>query len=187
VAGGRRAFLRGSLALFALSLITPWGIFLPSEVTFLDFRLMTVSLVLLAAAIDTRHFTLRLASGALATACLPLTLHFGARAFAFGEEARAALNLVERAEPRSLLMTLTFNNVSAHFAKRFQLTHFLPMYCWQALVELGNVGPGHRVLIHAGAGGWAASPSSLNFLLPFVPDTALHEEPHVEVRDPDRP
>jgi hypothetical protein len=124
----QRALRRGGLALFVLSLLAPWGLYAPSEVTFLDFRLMTVALVVLAAAVPLQRFSSPVGGRSLALACALLTLHLGGRAFAFGREAQGALNLVRRAEPGGLMLTLAFNNVSRHFGRQFQLTHFLPMY-----------------------------------------------------------
>jgi hypothetical protein len=126
--GRQRALRRGGLALFVLSLLAPWGLYAPSEVTFLDFRLMTVALAVLAATVPLHRFSSPVAGRSLALACALLTLHLGGRAFAFGREAQGALNLVRRADPGGLMLTLAFNNVSRHFGRQFQLTHFLPMY-----------------------------------------------------------
>ncbi len=126
--GLRRAFTRATLALLALSWLIPWGIHFPSEVTFLDFRVMAVAIILLAAVPDLRWPTPTRATALVGIACAILTVHFGVRAFAFGTEARSALTLLESARPAGVMMGLTFFNRSDHFGKQFRQSHFLPLY-----------------------------------------------------------
>jgi hypothetical protein len=125
---GRRPFRRTAWAVLVAGLLLPWGLEAPSEVTFLDFRVIALACILLAASIDSRLISPGRPRRALAVACGLLVLHFGIRAQLLGREARPVLALLEQAQPRGVMMTIAFQNRSQHFGKQFRLTHFLPMY-----------------------------------------------------------
>lgn len=84
----RRVMVTASLALLIASWLMPWGVYRPSEVTFLDFRVMTVALCLLATTLGIRSWKHPHAPHLIGGGCLLLTLNFGARALAFGVEAQ---------------------------------------------------------------------------------------------------
>jgi hypothetical protein len=127
-AGQPNPYRRTCLAFSVASWLCPWGFYVPSEITFLDLRLMTVAFALALACIPPQMFEPARARLALIATCSVLTLHFGFRAISFGAEAKVALRVLEKAAPGQTMTSLTFHNRSDHFAKQFRLTHFLPMY-----------------------------------------------------------
>jgi hypothetical protein len=127
-AGASALFKRATLLFLVAAWLAPWGLKVPSEITFLDFRLMTVGLFLVLACVPLSLLEGRrplIALGALASFC---TVQFGARSLAFSREARDALALLEEAPAGGRLLALTFHNQSAHFGAQFRLTHNLPLY-----------------------------------------------------------
>lgn len=121
--------IRRTLLLFGLlSWFAPFALYRPSEVTFLNFRMMTLSFALLLALIPPAMLSSKRSAIVLAGLCALVTGHFALRALSFAQEATPVLSLLERAQPGRRLLALPFHNRSAHFAKTFGLTHFLPLY-----------------------------------------------------------
>jgi hypothetical protein len=120
---------RRAALLFALvSCLLPWGFRAPTEITYLNSRMIGLAAVLLLPLIPPGWFQKRSARITLTAFCSFLVLNTGARAFGFAGEAEAPLRLLRLAQPRGLLAALPFHNRSAYFAKGFRLTHYLPMY-----------------------------------------------------------
>lgn len=117
-----------ALAFAALSCLAPWGLNVPTEVTFINTRMMTIAVALLLATVDPRWFTERRARTVLVATCAFVIAHFGGRAVQFNREAHTALGLIAHADGNKVLMSLPFHNKSTSFAAQFRLTHFLPMY-----------------------------------------------------------
>jgi hypothetical protein len=124
----RRAAGRAAIAFTLASWLAPSGIKAPTELLFVDLRMMHLSLALLLAMVDGRLFRAVVARRALVVASFFVTLHLGARALAFSAEARPALRLMARAQPRGMMLPLILRGHSASFGPLFRLTHFLPMY-----------------------------------------------------------
>jgi hypothetical protein len=123
-----RAARRSALAFAVASWFMPWGLYAPSEITFLDFRMFTVAFAMLLATVSPRWFAARRARAALAIGCAIGFAQFGFRAAAFAREARPALELIREARPLAPMLSLVYHSKSDHFGKLFRLTHFLPMY-----------------------------------------------------------
>lgn len=124
----RAVHKRLAVGVALLALIAPWGLYVPSEITFLNFRIMTIAFAIALALPRPAWFHRGIARLALIGFCLLGAAHFAYRAVGFNREAAAALRLEERAVPRGVMMSLPFHNATDHFAKQFRLTHFLPMY-----------------------------------------------------------
>jgi hypothetical protein len=110
------------------SLVVPWGMYVPSEVTFINLRMMGLALGLCIALVDPAWFAARRAQLALVVLCIFCVCNYGVRAVRFDREAGTALRLVKVVPDNAILMSLTFHNRSDYFAKQFRLSHFLPMY-----------------------------------------------------------
>jgi hypothetical protein len=110
------------------SLFVPWGLFVPSEVTFINLRMMTLALGFVVTLVPPGWFASKRAQLALCAFCLFSLVHSSFRAFGFDAEARDALNLIAKVPSNKILMSLPFHNRTAHFGKLFRLSHFLPMY-----------------------------------------------------------
>ncbi len=120
---------RRTVVAFAVcSLLVPWGLFVPSEITFVNLRMMTLALGLALSLVPPNWFGTVKAQAALVSFCLLHFAHSAYRGFGFAAEARAALDLVAKVPPNAILMSLPYHNRTAHFGKLFRLSHFLPMY-----------------------------------------------------------
>jgi len=108
--------------------LTPWGLSVPSEVTFLNFRMFTVAFALGLAAVSPHWFRAARGRIALVLACAFALGHFAYRAAAFAGEARPVITLLRKARPLGPMLPLVYHDKSAHFGKTFRLTHYLPMY-----------------------------------------------------------
>lgn len=121
-------FRRAAAGFAILAWLAPWGLHVPSEITFLNFRMITLALALGIACIPGDLFRPLPARLALFAFSMIFVANFGWRALAFGREAQAPLALLEEAAPRGTMLPLVFHNSSRFFARPFQLAHFLPMY-----------------------------------------------------------
>jgi hypothetical protein len=105
----------------AVAWIVPWGFYVPSEVTFLNLRMMTLAFGLLLALVNPLRLTTRRAQRAVVAVAFIATCHFAYRAIAFNrEEAAGALELIERVPPNKMLNSIVFHSRTDHFAKLFR-------------------------------------------------------------------
>jgi hypothetical protein len=116
------------LAFAFVACLTPWGIQNPTEVTYINFRLIALAFALAVPLVPEGWFEGPAQRRAIVFFCVVTFGNFAYRAYAFGREARAPLSLLERADRSGVLLTLAFHNKSDYFGKGFRLTHFLPMY-----------------------------------------------------------
>jgi hypothetical protein len=119
---------RTAIAFGLLCLLVPWGMYLPSEVTFINLRMWGLALGLAIATVDPAWFAGKKAQTALVIFCSFCVVNYGAHAIAFGRESEGALRLVSQVPDNKILTSLVFHNRSSYFAKQFRLSHFLPMY-----------------------------------------------------------
>jgi hypothetical protein len=111
-----------------LCCIVPWGLYAPTELTFINLRMMSIGFALLVATIDPRWFATARAQRILIASCAFVVAHFGTRAIQFNREVAPVTALMARVEPNKILMSLPFHGKSDYFAKQFRLTHFMPTY-----------------------------------------------------------
>jgi hypothetical protein len=123
-----RPFARAVLGFAILCWLVPWGLGVPTEITFLDLRLMTLAFALGLALVPPALLAPQRATVAAGFAAALLLGHLGYRTLGFWREAGTALALLEKAQPRGVLVPLVFHGRSAHFGKQFHVTHFLPMH-----------------------------------------------------------
>ena len=134
-----RRYLRAALAFSLVSCLLPWGIQNPSEITYLNFRLIALAFALLLPAVpavwferagdgDAARSDPRPRQWALGVFCVTAFLNYAGHALAFGREANVPLRLLARADTEGVLLPLVFHSKSDYFGKGFRLTHFLPMY-----------------------------------------------------------
>ena len=125
---GAGAWRRTALAFAIASWLAPFGLHVPSEITFLNVRMLTVAFAIGLALVPPRWFAAAAPRAALVALCTLVVVHLGCRMSGYAREVRAPLALLAQAEPRGVLLSLVFHDRSDHFAKQFRLTHFLPMY-----------------------------------------------------------
>lgn len=125
----RIARVRRAAVSFALiALLMPWGIEVPAEITYINFRMLSLAFALLLAFVSPSRFDSRGGRRALAAYCIFALSTFAWRAFAFGREAGPPFRLLTLANRSGVLVPLMFHGTSESFAKGFRLAHFLPMY-----------------------------------------------------------
>lgn len=119
---------KAALIFALLGCLCPWGIQVPTEMTFISIRMLSLGLAVLVCTVDFRWFENVAAQRWLLGGCLLLIAHFAQRAISFNQEAADAQQLLARVAPNKIVSSLVFHGKSAAFNKQFRLTHFLPMY-----------------------------------------------------------
>lgn len=127
---------RTAIAFAVTSCLAPWALYVPTEVTFINLRLMSLGMALLLAALAPALFATKRARRVLVVGSLLAAAMFLAHAVAFNLEATRVARLWRRAAPRKVMLSLDVGNSSASFAPLFRVTHFLPLYY---LVEEGGI------------------------------------------------
>jgi hypothetical protein len=123
-----RQYARAAWGFALFSVLLPWGINVPSEVTYLNFRVISLAFALLMPLVPPRWFSIPNARRALNWVATAYLLNFTVHAVGFNYEARAPIHLLSRVPTREVVLSLVFRSRSSYFAKGFRLTHFLPMY-----------------------------------------------------------
>lgn len=120
--------VRSALFLLGIGCLVPWGLSRPSEVSFLNLRVIVFAVTLLLAFGAAGR--VRNARGAIvASACAALLVgHLGYRLIAFDREAQPALQLMANVEPEHRMQVYAFASDSEHFGKVFRVSHWLPTY-----------------------------------------------------------
>jgi len=123
-----RGYARTAWAFMLFTCLIPWGIQVPSEITWLNFRLISLAFALLLPLIPPRWFDLpRARSGLVGLVCVYLG-NFTVHAIGFNHEAGGATRLLAKVPNHETLLSLVFRGRSSYFAKGMRITHFLPMY-----------------------------------------------------------
>jgi hypothetical protein len=112
----------------AAGLAAPFGLNRPTELTFIDLRLLSLSVVLLAASMNPGPWSSSLGRRALAAGCVVLTLHAGYRVVAWGRQSNGFFALLDKTERGRVLAALVYSGHTPHFSQQFRLDYFLPMY-----------------------------------------------------------
>jgi hypothetical protein len=123
-----RAYTRAALAFALFTCLLPWGIQVPSEITYLNFRLIPLAFALLLPLVPPRWFDVARARFALIGLAVAFLANFTVHAIGFNREASAPIRLLSRVPNTDLVLSLVFRSRSSYFAKGLRLTHFLPMY-----------------------------------------------------------
>lgn len=116
------------VAFAALAALAPWGLYVPTEITFLNFRLLALAFMLCLALVPPRRFASRPSRNTLFVFVLFVTIQFVTAVTSFAHESRSVLTLLRDARPRGTILTLTFHSSSERFGRIFRMSHFLPMY-----------------------------------------------------------
>jgi hypothetical protein len=124
----RRALARVVLAFGCSTLLLPFAVNYPTEITQLNFRMMTLAAVSAVALVPVYWFSGRRARAALAVVSVVLSLHVGVRVVGYSRESRGLLDLLREVPSSAVLMSLPFHDRTDYFGKYFTLSHFLPMY-----------------------------------------------------------
>ncbi|MCH9687643.1 MAG: hypothetical protein K0V04_39805 [Deltaproteobacteria bacterium] len=125
---GGRTLLRVAGTMLLLGWLVPFGMHKPTELTFIDLRLLSVGWMLTACCIPAVTFSDRFVRRATVVACAAFFVHLAYRLDRAASEASALFGLLDSVEPGRVLMSLMLNNDSPHLAKQFRVSHFLPMY-----------------------------------------------------------
>jgi hypothetical protein len=123
-----QAYARTAWCFALFTCLIPWGIQVPSEITYLNFRLISLAFALLLPLVPPRWFEVTRARVALVGMTLVFFANFTVHAIGFNHEAAAPIRLLERVPNKDLVLSLVFRSRSSYFAKGLRLTHFLPMY-----------------------------------------------------------
>ena len=83
-----RRYQRAAWGFFAFACFTPWGVRVPAELTYLDFRLIGLAVALLLAATPPRWFAALAQRQALGVACVVSLLTFAVHGLLFAREAQ---------------------------------------------------------------------------------------------------
>jgi len=123
-----RAYARTAWCFALFACLLPWGIQVPSEVTYLNFRLISLAFALLLPLVPPRWFELPRARVALLGLATAFLANFTVHAIGFNREAAAPLRLLAEVPNQDVVLSLVFRSRSSYFAKGIRETHFLPMY-----------------------------------------------------------
>jgi len=123
-----RQYARTAWAFALFAVLLPWGVNVPSEITYLNFRIISLAFALLLPLVPPRWFSIPNARRALNGLAAAFLLNFTVHAIGFNHEARAPLNLLARVPNHEVVLSVVFRSRSSYFAKGFRMTHFLPMY-----------------------------------------------------------
>jgi len=123
-----RAYARTAIAFGAFTCLIPWGIQVPSEITWLNFRLISLAFALALPLVPTRWFEVPRARAALLGVAFVYLVNFTGCAIGFNREAAGAVRLLARVPGHETLLSLVFRGRSSYFAKGMRVQHFLPMY-----------------------------------------------------------
>jgi hypothetical protein len=107
--------------------LMPWGLYIPSELTFLNFRMMTMAFAFCLAVLTPPICRSAKSWGFMGVALMSSAL-FAFNSYAFGREGAHVRRLLERTETGLVLMPIVFDKSSRFFARSFALEQFLPMY-----------------------------------------------------------
>jgi hypothetical protein len=121
-------YARTAWAFALFTCLIPWGIQVPSEITWLNFRLISLAFSLLLPLIPPRWFSIERSRSALIGLAVVYLGNFTVHAIGFNREAASATRLLEKVPNHETLLSLVYRGRSAFFAKGMRLTHFLPMY-----------------------------------------------------------
>jgi hypothetical protein len=113
---------------FVISTLLPWGVGRPSEVTFLNFRMISIGIILLWSLLPPDVWNKRLSRTAI---LLMVGFVFSAHMMAsitLQKEAGAALSLIKKVPSDKVLLSLVYHSESRFYGKMFRVSHFLPMY-----------------------------------------------------------
>jgi hypothetical protein len=123
-----RIYARTAWAFALFTCLIPWGIQVPSEITWLNFRLISLAFALLLPLVPPRWFEIARARIALIGLVLVFFANYTVHAAGFNHEAAAPIRLLAKVPNKDLVLSLVFRSRSSYFAKGIRLTHFLPMY-----------------------------------------------------------
>ena len=113
---------------FVISTLLPWGVGRPSEITFLNFRMISIAIILLWSLLPPAVW-----DKTLSRTCILLMVGFVFSAhlmasISLQKEAGAALNLIKKVPSDKVLLSLVYHSESRFYGKMFRVSHFLPMY-----------------------------------------------------------
>ncbi|HAZ14585.1 MAG: hypothetical protein A2X86_00875 [Bdellovibrionales bacterium GWA2_49_15] len=112
--------------LFAIFL--PWGIYIPSEITFINYRLLTLALFLIIGLWPWNwfeHSRQKLIVTFIAFLSIGL---YSYKTYLYQQETKVPLRMISRIPSNRIVGSVVFGNRSEHFTRILRLTHFLPMY-----------------------------------------------------------
>ncbi|MBI2522532.1 MAG: hypothetical protein HYV97_19080 [Bdellovibrio sp.] len=112
----------------AVAILVPWGIYIPSEITFINFRLLTLALFLVISFwpwkwIQNSRQKLIVTAFALISIVL-----YCYKTYMYQREIEVPLKMVARIPSNRIVGSVMFGNRSEYFTRILRLTHFLPMF-----------------------------------------------------------
>jgi|GEM_PF-4613832 len=124
----RLPYRNALLLFFFVSLFLPWGIYIPSEITFINYRLLTLTLFLLIPFFPDAWARLKKQRIVITVMAATAYLVFVINSGLYQGETKVPIRLIERVPPGKILGSVMFANKSRYFAKILDLTHFMPMF-----------------------------------------------------------
>ena len=119
---------RVCLFTFILGVILPWGIYAPSEITFINYRFTSFALFLILGFFPIKWTHFKEQRVIITVYCLIQFGFYGLFTYLYQTEARAADYVLKRIPPKKKLASIVLHDKSDYFAKILDLTHFMPMY-----------------------------------------------------------
>jgi hypothetical protein len=123
-----RVYARTAWAFALFTCLVPWGIQVPSEITWLNFRLISLGFALLLPLVPPQWLAVRRGRVALVGLAMAFFANYTVHAIGFNREAGGPIRLLAQVPNRDVVLSLVFRSRSSYFAKGIRLTHFLPMY-----------------------------------------------------------
>lgn len=121
-------FKRSALVFLIFSLAVPWGIYVPSEITFLNYRLLSLALFLLLPLVPSCWGANPGKRNVVASMCLFSMLFYFCMTGLYQSETKTPLKMMAKLPAQKTMGSLMFGNKSSYFAKILDLTHFMPMF-----------------------------------------------------------
>ncbi len=122
------AYKMATKIFLCVAILLPWGIYIPSEMTFINYRFLTLALILIIGLWPfewSKHPRQRLIVTILAFLSIGV---YSYKTYMYQEETKVPLRMVASIPNNKVLGSVMFGNKSEYFGKILDLTHFLPMY-----------------------------------------------------------
>ncbi len=122
------AYKMAAKIFLGFAILLPWGIYIPSEITFINYRLLTLALFLVISLCPWKWIqTSRQKLIVTALAFLSIGL-YSYKTYMYEQEIKVPLRMIARIPSNRVVGSVMFGNRSEYFARILRLNHFLPMF-----------------------------------------------------------
>lgn len=120
--------LKTALLFFIISMFLPWGLYRPTEITFINFRLLTVASILLFALFPKDYFHFNKQHLLFPSLLVFKLFTIFIILISFQIETSNLFKMIKQIPKSKKLHTIIYENEVPYLAKMFRATHFMPMY-----------------------------------------------------------